>query len=463
MNNHIAVVILAAGKGTRMKSYIPKVLHPVLGKPMINYVVEEALKLNPYEIIPVLSHQRELVERHLTDDFGYIFKFAYQKQPLGTGDAVKSAVRSLGDNIDTVLILSGDVPLIDVEILKNVLASHKSPLTITTIRLDEPSGYGRIIREEGRIKKIVEEKNATAEEKGVKEVNAGLYCFDRKFIEKYIGRLTQNELAKEYYLTELVDIAVAEGISISCYEEKEGWKLLGINTREELGKATGHIQNIVVKELMKEGVTIVDANRVYIEKGIKIGQDTVICPDCYISGNTEIGKGCIIEQGVVIRDTHILDNVHIKPYCVIQGSRLFNNATIGPFAHLRPETIIEDKAKIGNFVETKKATIKRGAKANHLSYIGDALIEENVNVGAGTITCNYDGEKKHFTHIKRDAFIGSNTCLVAPVTVGEKAVTGAGSVITKDVPDNSLAVERGEQRIIENWHKIKNRIKKKEG
>ncbi|MCX7990891.1 MAG: bifunctional UDP-N-acetylglucosamine diphosphorylase/glucosamine-1-phosphate N-acetyltransferase GlmU [Proteobacteria bacterium] len=461
MNKNIAVVILAAGKGTRMKSSFPKVLHPVLGKAMINYVVESALKLKPFEIIPVLSHQKELVEKHLTDDFGFIFKFAHQKTPLGTGDAVRWAVKHLSENIDTVLILSGDVPLITPELLNNLMNNHRSPVTITTLELENPAGYGRIIRDnKGNILKIVEEKNASEAEKSVKEVNAGLYCFDKTFLLKHIEKLTPNELTKEYYLTEIIDMAVSEGTPISCYTEKEGWRLLGINSRIELATATKYLQDTILKNHMDSGVTIINPERVYIEKDVLIGEDTVIYPDCHISGITKIGKNATIEQGVIIKDSIIHDNVHIKPYCVIENSEIFSNTVIGPFAHLRPETILEEKVKIGNFVETKKARFKKGAKANHLSYIGDALVEENTNIGAGTITCNYDGEKKHFTHIKKNAFIGSNTCLVAPVTIGESAVTGAGSVITKDVPDNSLAVERSEQRIIENWHKIKKRIKK---
>ncbi len=458
--NKIAVIILAAGKGTRMRSSLPKVLHCLLGKPMINYVVEEALKLRPVEIIPVLSHQKELVEKRLTDDFGFIFKFAYQKEPLGTGDAVKSALSHISPDVDRVMVLSGDVPLINAESLKSLIEHHKTPITITTIELDNPMGYGRVIKENGKIVKIVEEKNATEAEKQVKEINAGLYCFDRDFLKKHIPLIKENELTKEYYLTELVDIAISNGIEVSCYKEPEQFRLQGINSREELAVLTNALQKIILKELMINGVTILNPERAYIEKGVQVGEDTVIYPDCYIAGNSRIGKHCIIEQGVVIRDTQIADYVHIKPYCVIENSKISDKAVIGPFAHLRPETVIEEKAKIGNFVELKKSTIKKGAKANHLSYIGDALVEEDANIGAGTITCNYDGEKKHFTHIKKGAFIGSDTCLVAPVTVGEKAVTGAGSVITKDVPDGALAVERNEQRMIENWHKIKHRIKK---
>lgn len=459
-NRNIAVVVLAAGKGTRMKSSYPKVVHPVLGKSMIHYVIENALKLNPYEIIPVVSHQKEMVEKCLCDDFGYIFKFAYQKTPLGTGDAVKWAVNHISDKIDTVLILSGDVPLLTIEILRNLIEKHKTPATITSIFLENPTGYGRVIKDGEKVLKIVEEKNANENEKKIKEVNAGLYCFDKEFLLKYINKITPNELTKEYYLTELIDIAVSEGIEIGCYFEKEGWRLLGVNSRNELAIASNLLQKEITNKLMLEGVTIINPDRVYIEDSVEILQDSIIHPDCHISGMTKIGKNCIIEQGVVIKDSIISDNVHIKPYCVIEGANIQMNAIVGPFAHLRPETVIEEKVKIGNFVETKKAVFKKGAKANHLSYIGDALVEENTNIGAGTITCNYDGEKKHFTHIKRNAFIGSNTCLVAPVTIGEGAVTGAGSVITKDIPDNALGVERSEQRIIVNWNKIKKRVKK---
>lgn len=459
-NKKIAVVILAAGKGTRMKSHLPKVLHPVLGKPMLFYAVDAALKLKPFEIVPVLSWKKELVEHFLIDSFGPLFNFAYQKVPLGTADAVKTAMNHLSDVIDTLIIMSGDTPLITNDILSNLVTSHKTPFTLTTITLDNPTGYGRIIRKDGKIEKIIEEKDTTIEEKSINEVNAGLYCFDRAFLEKYLPLIKPNEKTKEFYLTDLVSIATQEGIEISAFTSSHPKIFFGVNTREELATVSKAFQTHICKELMLSGVTIVDPERVYIESGIIIGKDSIIYPDVSLTGNTEIGENCIIEAGAVIKDSHIKNDVHIKPYTVIENSKIASAAIIGPFAHLRPETVIEEKAKVGNFVETKKATLKKGSKANHLTYLGDVLVEENVNVGAGTITCNYDGKNKHFTHIKRGAFIGSNTALVAPVVIGENAVIGAGSVITKDVPADTLAVERSEQRHITNWSKIKNRIKK---
>lgn len=459
-NKKIAVIILAAGKGTRMKSNIPKVLHPVLGKPMIYYAVEAALSLKPFEIIPVLSWKKEQVEGYLVNAFGPLFNIAYQKIPMGTADAVKSAMNQISDDIDTVIVMSGDVPLITVEILANLVASHKTDLTLTTINLENPKGYGRIIRKNGKIEKIVEEKDATEEEKSVCEVNAGLYCFSKQFLKSYLPLIKPNEITKEYYLTDLVALAVNEGIEITAFTSPNPEVFLGINTRVELSSITELLQRRVCEEFMLSGVTIVDPKRVYIETEVKIGKDTIVQPDVCLYGHTEIGEHCILEAGTVIKDSILKNDVHIKPYTVIENSRIANGAIIGPFAHLRPETVIEEKAKIGNFVETKKATLKRGSKANHLTYLGDVLVEEGVNVGAGTITCNYDGKNKYFTHIKRGAFIGSNTALVAPVVVGENAVIGAGSVITKDVPDDTLAVERSEQKHISNWSKIKNRIKK---
>ncbi len=460
MNKKIAVIILAAGKGTRMKSSLPKVLHPVLGKPMIYYTVDVALKLKPYEIIPVLSWKKEAVEKYLIDTFGPLFNFAYQKTPLGTADAVREAFKQISDVVDTVIVMSGDVPLITCEILKELLSAHSSPITVTTMVLKDPFGYGRIVRKEGVLKKIVEEKNASEEEKKICEVNAGLYCFDKSFLKNYLPLIRQNEQTKEFYLTDLVSLAVNDDINVSTYTSKNSEAFLGINTRLELYQINKTLQNHVCNMLMLSGVTIIDPQRVYIETDINIGKDSIIYPDVVITGLSEVGEHCIIESGAVIKDSHLGNSVHIKPYCVIENSKIQKEAVIGPFAHLRPETVVEEKAKIGNFVETKKATIKKGAKANHLSYIGDALVEEDVNIGAGTITCNYDGERKHFTHIKKGAFIGSNTCLVAPVTIGTRAVTGAGSVITKDVPDDSLAVERSEQRIVNNWHRIKGRMQK---
>lgn len=461
MSKKLAVIILAAGKGTRMYSEKPKVLHHILGKPMIYYVVEAALPLKPFEIVPVLSYKKEEVEKSLIDNFGYIFNFAYQKEPQGTGDAIKWALKHMNPLADTVMVLSGDVPLVSTKFLEGLLEKHKDNITVVTTKLENPHGYGRIVRKNNKIVKIVEEKHATEEEKLIKEINTGIYCFTRSFLDKFAPKISQNVITEEYYLTDLVDIAINENIAVHTYFSEDGESLLGINNRFDLSKAAKILQNQIINKLFLDGVTIISPERTYIETTVSIAQDTVIYPDVFISGNTKIEKNTIIEQGSIIKDSYLGKNVHIKPYCVIEGSQVHDSATIGPFAHLRPESIIEAKAKIGNFVETKKATLKSGAKANHLAYIGDALVESNVNIGAGTITCNYDGEKKHFTHIKKGAFIGTNTSLVAPITIGENAVTGAGSVITKDVPDGALAVERAELKFIENWHKIKNRLKRK--
>lgn len=459
--NNVSIIILAAGKGKRMVSDLPKVLHPILGKPMIYYVVESALHLKPLQIIPVLSYKKEEVEKALVENFGYIFDFAYQKEPEGTADAVKFAIKNLNEKTEKILILSGDVPLIKTEHLIKIVEKHKGKLTLVTTEIDNPSGYGRIIRDDaGRVIKIVEEKNANSFEKSIKEINTGIYCFSRDFLEKYIHRIEKNTLTNEYYLTDIVYLAVNDNVEINTINIQDADDLLGINNRIELYNASLRLKKSIVENLMLEGVTFIDPANVYIETTVKIGKDSIIHPNVNLSGNTHIGCNTIIEQGSVIKDSMIGNHVHIKPYTVIEQSEVHDLAVIGPFAHLRPESIIHSKSKIGNFVETKKSTIKSGAKANHLAYIGDALVEENVNIGAGTITCNYDGEKKHFTHIKKGAFIGTNTSLVAPVVIGENAVTGAGSVITKNIPDGALGVERSEMKIILNWHKIKKRLKK---
>lgn len=460
-HSNTSIIILAAGKGKRMASDLPKVLHPLLGKPMIYYVVESALHLKPLQIIPVLCYKKEEVEKSLTENFGYIFDFAYQKEPEGTADAVKSALKHLNQKTEKILILSGDVPLIKSDLLDKILENHKGQLTLVTTEIENPTGYGRIVRDStGKIIKIVEEKNADNFEKLIKEINTGIYCFSKDFLEKYIHRIEKNKLTNEYYLTDIVSLAVKENIEINTIKVQDGDFLLGINNRIELFNASLRLKNSIIETLMLMGITFIDSSNVYIESTVKIGKDSIIHPNVYLSGNTQIGCNTIIEQGAVIKDSLIGNHVHIKPYSVIEQSEIYDQAVIGPFAHLRPESIIHSKAKIGNFVETKKSTIKSGAKANHLAYIGDALVEENVNIGAGTITCNYDGEKKHFTHIKKGAFIGTNTSLVAPVVIGENAVTGAGSVITKNIPDGALGVERSEMKIILNWHKIKKRMKK---
>ncbi|MCX7770448.1 MAG: bifunctional UDP-N-acetylglucosamine diphosphorylase/glucosamine-1-phosphate N-acetyltransferase GlmU [Proteobacteria bacterium] len=460
-NNNISIIILAAGKGKRMASDLPKVLHPLLGKPMIYYVVETALHLKPLQIIPVLSYKKEEVEKALTENFGYIFDFAYQKEPEGTADAVKTALKHINDRSEKVLILSGDVPLIKADLLYKILQNHIAELTIVTTHIENPSGYGRVVRDtEGRVIKIVEEKDADNNEKLIKEINTGIYCFSRQFLEKYIPKITKNKITGEYYLTDIISLAVRDNIKINSFLVEEGESLIGINNRIELYKASLKLKKELIEKLMIEGVTFIDPTNVYIESTVIIERDSVIHPNAFLAGNTHIGANTVIEQGAVIIDSKIGSKVKIKPYTVIEQSEIHDEAVIGPFAHLRPESVIHSKAKIGNFVETKKSTIKSGAKANHLAYIGDALVEENVNIGAGAITCNYDGEKKHFTHIKKGAFIGTNTSLVAPIVIGENAVTGAGSVITKDIPDGALGVERAEMKIILNWHKIKKRLKK---
>ena len=437
------VLVMAAGLGTRMKSKRAKVLHELGGRPLIAHVVRAAQSLEPRKIIVVVGHQAEEVEKATLAEVGELAAFALQAQQRGTGDAVESA-RSLLENSDSLLLLlSGDVPLIRPETLRKLIEHHRvtgAACTILGVRLENPTGYGRIVRDEqGQFQRIVEQKDATEEERKVREINSGIYCFETKDLFDALKRVEPKNQQGEYYLTDVAEIILATGRKVEVVTQTDARELSGINTRAELAEFENLIRRNAIRRLMIEGgVTFIDPSHAYISPEAEIGRDTIIHPDVTIEGNTVIGESCVIRSGARITNSRLGDEVVVKDHSIIVDSEIASNCSVGPFAHLRMNATLEEKATVGNFVEVKKSRLKRGVKAMHLTYLGDATIGERTNIGAGTVTCNYDGVRKHETVIEDDVKIGSDTMLVAPVRVGARSTTGAGSVVTKDVPPDSL-------------------------
>ena len=434
---------MAAGLGTRMKSRRAKVLHELGGAPLIAYVVRAAQALEPRSIITILGHQAEEVERAVLAEVGELASFVIQERQRGTGDAVESARRVLEDSDSLVLVLSGDVPMIRVETLQKLIEQHNNnaaACSILSVRLENPTGYGRIIRDEsGAFRKIVEQRDATEDERQVREINSGIYCFEAKALFDALRKVEPKNDQGEYYLTDVAEIILASGGNVSVYLINDAREVSGVNTRAELAEFENLVRRSAIRRLMIEsGVTFIDPSHAYISAEAQIGRDTIIHPNVTIEGKTVIGEGCVIRAGARITNSRLGDNVTVKDHSVIADSQIESNCSVGPFAHLRMNALLEEKATVGNFVEVKKSRLKRGAKAMHLTYLGDATIGERTNIGAGTVTCNYDGVNKHETVIEDDVKIGSDTMLVAPVRVGARSKTGAGSVVTRDVPPDSL-------------------------
>ena len=454
-----STIILAAGKGTRMKSDLPKVLHLVCGRPMINYPLIEAKKAGAKEIVAVIGHGAEAVRSSLKEDLREETpNFVIQEEQLGTGHAVMVCETAIEDKEIPVIILCGDAPLIRSSTITGLVKSHqenRNSVTVLTADMDSPTGYGRIVKDGSEIRKIVEEKDASEAEKRISEVNSGVYCVDGKFLFEALKKIGSNNAQGEYYLTDIIGIGRDSGLKVGWSKLADSDEIMGINSRKELTAANRIMGKRITDSLMESGVSILDPDNTYIDYGIEIGSDSIIYPQVSLKGRTLIGKGCIIEAGTQIKDSKIGDDSHIKPYCVISESVLERETTIGPFAHIRPLSLIKQKAKVGNFVEIKKSVINECSKVNHLSYIGDAEIGRDVNIGAGTITCNYDGYNKFKTVIEDGAFIGSGANLVAPVTIGKGAIIGAGSTITKAVAQDSLALTRAVQRDVKGWARKK--------
>jgi bifunctional UDP-N-acetylglucosamine pyrophosphorylase / glucosamine-1-phosphate N-acetyltransferase len=437
------VLVMAAGLGTRMKSRRAKVLHELGGRPLIAHVVRTAQTFEPKTILVIVGHQAEEVEQAVLAEIGELASFATQEKQRGTGDAVESARSQLESSDSLILLLSGDVPLIRAETLRKLIEHHQktgAACTILGVRLENPTGYGRIIRDEqDRFEKIVEQKDASEEERKVREINSGIYCFESRDLFEALKRIEPKNQQGEYYLTDVAEILNSSGRKVEVFSHTDPREVSGINTRAELAEFENLLRRNAIRRLMTEvGVTFIDPSHAYVSPEAEIGRDTVIYPDVAIEGKAVIGEGCVIRSGARISNSKLGDNVTVKDYSIIVDSEIGSNCSVGPFAHLRMNATLEEKATVGNFVEVKKSRLKRGTKAMHLTYLGDATIGERTNIGAGTVTCNYDGKHKHETIIEDDVKIGSDTMLVAPVRVGSRSVTGAGSVVTKDVPPDSL-------------------------
>src|SRR3989442_3170157 len=438
------VIILAAGLGTRMKSRQAKVLHKLGGRPLIAHVCRTAAKLKPHRIYVVVGHQAEEVQKAaaeaLSNDEAV---FVTQAEQRGTGDAVMSARGDLHDESSIVLILSGDVPLVRVETLQALISKHKTEnaaCTILSVRLENPTGYGRIIRaEDGSFVKIVEQRDANDEQRQIREVNAGIYCFEAQQLFAALERVQPANSQGEYYLTDVAEILRTEKLKVAVYHHHDAREVVGVNTRAELAEFENLLRRGTIRHLMlDEGVTFIDPSHAYISDEAQVGRDCVIHPDVHIEGKSIIGEACEIHQGSRISNSRLGNRVTVKDHCVILDSEIADDCAVGPFAHLRMNARMEERAVVGNFVEVKKSRIGRGTKSMHLTYLGDATIGEETTIGAGIVTCNYDGKQKHQTVIEDHVKIGSDTMLVAPVRVGSGAVTAAGSAVTEDVPPNTL-------------------------
>ena len=450
----LRIIILAAGKGTRMKSDLPKVLHPVCGIPMIQHVVAAANKVSRRKPLVVIGYKAEKVSAILGEEVDYVL----QEKQLGTGHAVMMAAPQLQDFSGDLLVLYGDTPLITAETLTKLVAEHqreKPSVTVLSVEVENPAGYGRIIRDErGNLERIVEEKDTSTEEKKVKEVNTGIYIFNYQDLAEALKCIEPKNAQGEYYLTDVIALLAARRKKTGAVLCPNSEELLGPNDRLSLAETDRIMRRRILENLMTEGVTIVDPASTYIELQVEIGRDSIIYPGTFLQGKTKIGVGCQIGPYSQLRDSQIGD-ASIVRFSVLDQVKTGEGVNIGPYSFLRPGTVVEKKGKVGGFVETKNTHIGEGSKVPHLSYIGDCLIGAGVNIGAGTITCNYDGYAKHQTTIGDEAFIGSNTNLVAPVSVGKGALVGAGSTITKDVPEYALALARSKQINKEKWSKRK--------
>jgi bifunctional UDP-N-acetylglucosamine pyrophosphorylase / glucosamine-1-phosphate N-acetyltransferase len=443
MNNRFAV-ILAAGQGTRMKSKLYKVLHSVCGKPMVQHVIDHVSSLHIEEIVTIIGHGAEKVQAQLGDRS----KYALQEKQLGTAHAVMQAENLLAGKKGTTLVICGDTPLIKAETMEALIRQHEeqgAKASVLTAYVEDPTGYGRIIRnEEGFVEKIVEHKDASEEEKKVKEINTGTYCFDNEALFAALKNVSNDNVQGEYYLPDVIEILKTRGEIVSAYQTDDFEETLGVNDRVALSQAERTMKHRINEQHMKNGVTIIDPENTYIEADVEIGSDTIIYPGSIIGVGSKIGSDSIIGPHSEIKNCVIGDRTVIRQ-SVAHDSEIGSDVAIGPFAHIRPASLISDEVKIGNFVEIKKAVFGKGSKASHLSYIGDAEVGNDVNIGCGSITVNYDGKNKHLTKIGDGVFVGCNSNLVAPVSVGDGAYIAAGSTITEDVPGEALAVARARQ------------------
>jgi len=452
----LTAVILAAGEGKRMRSRQPKVLHHLCGRPLIGYTLRTAQAVADCIVVvvgPDATGVRTVAGEHVT--------IVEQRERRGTGHAVLQARGVCAG--DTIVVLPGDTPLLTCDTLAALAAKHRASgaaATVLTAELEHPYGYGRILREGGRVTGIVEERDATEDQKRIREVNTSVYCFDAERLWRSLAEIRPDNEQGEYYLTDTIGILARTGGRIETHGVEDPTEALGINDRKQLASVAAIQRRRILDALMEAGVTILDPASTYVEDTVAIGPDTTIYPNVVLEGATTIGRECVIASGCHLSASRIGERVKIRPYCVLSEATVEDEAELGPFCHLRPLAHVGAKARVGNFVEVKKARIGRGSKAPHLSYIGDATVGDNVNIGAGTITCNYDGRAKHETRIGDRAFVGTNSTLVAPLVIGEGAYVGGGSTITEDVPAGALAVGRARQVVKEGW--AASRAKKQE-
>ncbi len=459
----LQVIILAAGKGTRMYSSKPKVLHELAGKPLVQHVVDCAKALNAESIALVYGHGGEEVKKTLSDE---ALTWCEQREQLGTGHAVQQAVDNINDSAD-VLILYGDVPLLRKETLEELMqAKGRQSIALLTANLDDPAGYGRIVRNSENdataesqldwpIERIVEEKDASGLIKQIKEINSGVMVVNGDKLKHWLSKIGNDNAQAEYYLTDLIELAVKEGETVKSYIVPDNKEIEGINNKIQLAELEREYQKRQAVKLMTKGMTLRDPHRFDLRGELEIGQDVVIDINVIIEGHCKIGNNVTIGANTVLKNVTVGDNVEILENCILEQSTVADGCFIGPFARLRPETQLDENAKVGNFVEIKKSHIAKGSKVNHLSYIGDTEMGENVNIGAGTITCNYDGAHKHITKIGDNAFIGSNTALVAPIEIGNGATIGAGSTLNRNAEEDKLTFSRAPQKVINGWKRPK--------
>ena len=446
------IIVLAAGKGTRMKSKLPKVLHPIAGVPMLQHVINRVKSLQPEQIYTVIGHGAEEVVARIEGPVTWV----KQTEQLGTGHAVQQALAEIEPD-DRVLIAYGDVPLTEVETFNRLhsLSSEKT-IGLLSVDLQHPKGYGRIVRDDnGAVQSIVEEKDATEAQKLITEVNTGMLSIKGDVLHRLLSNINNDNAQGEYYLTDIFALAVAEGISIETVHPAHEWEVAGVNSRAQLAELERIHQRNIADSLMAEGVTLTDPSRIDVRGELKVGQDVTIDVNAVFVGTVELADGVVIGAGCHITNSSIAADTVIKPNSVIENANVGASCSIGPFARLRPGTQLADDSHVGNFVEIKNANLGTGSKVNHLSYVGDADVGSRVNVGAGTITCNYDGAFKHRTVLDDDVFIGSNSSLVAPVHIKSNATIGAGSVISRDVESQQLALTRSKQKHIDNWERPK--------
>jgi len=448
MNSTLEILILAAGKGTRMRSDLPKVLHKLAGKPLLGHVVDTAHALGAAQTCVVYGFGGDAVPQAMADDK---LTFVLQAEQHGTGHAVKQALPRLADDSVT-LVLYGDVPLTHVSTLQPLVAAAQSEkLGLLTVNLAHPDGYGRIVRESGKVTRIVEHKDATSAERAIQEVNTGILAVATRHLKQWIAELKNDNAQGEYYLTDIIALAVRDGIAVETHQPEFEWEVLGVNSKSQLAELERIHQNEIAQALLDAGVTLMDPARLDVRGTLRCGRDVVIDVNCVFEGHVELGDGVQVGANCVLRNVKVASGTRIDAFTLIDDARIGEANRLGPFSRIRPGTTLARDVHVGNFVEIKNSQIDDGSKINHLSYVGDTTMGKKVNIGAGTITCNYDGANKHRTVIEDEVFVGSDTQLVAPVTVGKGATLGAGTTLTRDAPAGELTLSRAKQLTLSGW------------